>query len=205
MGKKVNLARIVSVNPSPQVELQRAISVYQIPELSILVKEGRQKNQLTQTELAQRTGVTTAEVSRIESGAIRKPSKKVLKALSPYIGISYSILLFYVGYNENMDELEYYDSRGSLIPYEDIISDIYSADADLLGLLKNVDTFTSLEDMKLLKILLLLMKKTHEQSENDVTLTRTQQTFTATKNFLCVHLAGLLHILNHPCNNVIKN
>lgn len=196
MGRKVNLARIVSVNPSQQVEAKRTISVYQIPELSILVKEGRKKNQLTQTELAQQTGVTTAEVSRIESGAIRKPSKKVLKALSPYIGISYSILLFYVGYNENMDEAEYYDPRGNLIPFEDIINDIYSADADLLGLLKSIDTFTSFDDIKLLKTLLVLMKKTHEQSEDDAALTRVQEIFTATKAFLCVQLAGLLNIVN---------
>lgn len=197
MGKKVNPVK-VSIPCSPaQAENQREILVYKDPELSTLVKEGRKKYHLTQTELAQRTGITITEISRIESGNILKPSRKVLKALSPYTGISYSDLLFCAGYSGNVDEPEYYDLKGERIGCEDIIDDIYSADADLLSFLKGIDSYTTYEDTNLLKIILALMKKTHDQTEGGTELTNTKRIFSATKNFLSVHLKELLKDTNY--------
>ena len=188
----------VSIPCSPvQAESQREIPVYENPKLCVLVKEGRKKYHLTQTEMAQRIGITITEISRIESGNILKPSRKVLKALSPYTGVSYSDLLFYAGYSGNVDEPEYYDLKGERIRYEDIVDDIYSADADLLSSLKGIDSYTTYEDINLLKIILALMKKTHDQTEGSTELKNTKKIFLATKNFLSVHLKELLKDTNY--------
>ena len=196
MGTPINRVKHVSLHISPPPQCRRTIPVFQIPKLSILVKKGRKKYRLTQAELAHRTGLTTAEISRIESESIQKPSREVLKALSPYTGVPYSDLLFYTGYSGNTDEPEYYDLSGRPVSCDDIINDIYSADADLLGLLKDIDSFTSYEDRELLKIILLLMRKTHKESEKNIALSSSKNIFTATKAFLTVHLKELLNNIN---------
>lgn len=193
MGKKVNRVTDVSLHTLLPSEEHRTIPVYQIPELSRLVKDGRKKYHLTQTELAQRTGLTAAEISRIESGTILKPSPRILKALSPYTGISYPDLLFYTGYSGNTDEPEYYDLMGNPISSDAIMNDIYSADADLLSLLKGIDSFTSYEDRDLLKVLLLLMRATYGESEKKDALGNVKKVFIATKDFLSVQLKELLN------------
>lgn len=190
---KAKYIKSVSVLPSSEDIRQKDIPIYQIPQLGTLVKEGRARHHLTQLELADKTKLTPAEISRIESGTILKPKKNVLKVLSPYIGISYSTLLFYVGYSDNVDVPEYYNSHGMLIPYEDIIEDIYFADPDLLDLLTDMDSFTSFQDKTLLKMLLTLMKKTGKTSDDNKSSERIKKIFAATKDFLHMQFAELLN------------
>ena len=189
---KAKYIKSVPVLPANENVIQKELSVYQIPPLCTLVKEGRARHHLTQLELANKTKLTPAEISRIESGAILKPKKSVLKALSPYIGISYSTLLFYVGYSSVIDEPEYYNSHSILIPYEKIVEDIYYADSDLLDLLNDIDSFTSYEDKMLLKMLLILMKKTNNALDKNKLSEKTHRIFIATKNFLHIQLSELL-------------
>lgn len=191
---KAKYVKSIPVLPSAENVIQRELSVYQIPQLSALVKEGRSRHQLTQLELANKTNLTTAEISRIESGSILKPKKSVLKALSPYIGISYSTLLFYVGYSSVIDEPEYYNSHSILIPYEKIVEDIYYADPDLLDLLNDINSFTSYQDKALLKMFLILMKKTN--NAHNKSFERIKKIFTATKMFLHTQFSELLDNIN---------
>lgn len=179
------------------------IPIYQLPSLSILVKESRMRYRLTQTELSQRTSIPHTEISRIESGKIRKPSKDVLKALCPYTGVSYSKLLLIAGHSGSKDNTEYFSSNGIPILHENIIDEIYSADSDLLFLLQGINSYTSFDDLELLKDILMLMKYTHNmQTQNDA-IRKVQAIFSATKKFLIVHFKDLLSRVKLSSDNYI--
>lgn len=62
------------------------------------LKEKRKEKGLSQRKLAELSGVSNTEISRLESGDRQNPSPKTLKAISPYLGVSYSELLKEAGY-----------------------------------------------------------------------------------------------------------
>ena len=58
----------------------------------------------SQRDLAERCGVSAAEISRIESGKRQKPSPTLLKAMAQTLGIEYSDLMKLAGYIEEKHE-----------------------------------------------------------------------------------------------------
>ena len=58
------------------------------PEINIIraIVEARNRQNLTQKELAEKTGIAQTEISRIESGA-RNPSLKILQRLADGMGM----------------------------------------------------------------------------------------------------------------------
>ncbi|MEK4688131.1 helix-turn-helix transcriptional regulator [Bacillus sp. FSL M8-0256] len=56
-------------------------------ELSTYLKTKRRQNNMTQTELANRTGLTSAYISQIENGKRKKPSREVIKKLAKVLSI----------------------------------------------------------------------------------------------------------------------
>lgn len=58
------------------------------PEINIIraIVEARNRQNLTQKELAEKTGIAQTEISRIESGA-RNPSLKILQQLADGMGM----------------------------------------------------------------------------------------------------------------------
>uniref|UniRef100_UPI003D816C56 helix-turn-helix domain-containing protein n=1 Tax=Bacillus siamensis TaxID=659243 RepID=UPI003D816C56 len=56
-------------------------------ELSTYLKAKRRQNNMTQTELANRTGLTSAYISQIENGKRKKPSPAVIKKLAKILSI----------------------------------------------------------------------------------------------------------------------
>lgn len=121
-----------------------------LPSLGTLLKEGRARHKLKQTELAAKSHLTPAEVSRIESDTTKKPSIEILKALAPYVGLSFNQLLLLAGYSgdDNLDL--YYNYNGDIIDHLKIVDDIYFVDPELLELLENIKQL-SFEEIKLLK------------------------------------------------------
>lgn len=67
-------------------------------ELSTMVKEKREKQKLSQRELAKNMKVSNSLISRIENGIIKKPSYEILIKLSNELKIDFSILAKAVGY-----------------------------------------------------------------------------------------------------------
>lgn len=57
------------------------------------IKKLRNENYFTQRDLAEKSGVSNAEISRIETGERKKPSPLVLKAFAPYLGVTYEELM----------------------------------------------------------------------------------------------------------------
>ena len=73
--------------------------------LGEFLKDKRKQKRLSQRQLAEYSGVSNTEISRLEAGTRQKPSPKVLSAIAPHLGVSYGELLKMAGYiDENLDE-----------------------------------------------------------------------------------------------------
>ena len=55
-------------------------------------------------DLAEKSGISTAEISRLESGKRLRPSPGVLKALADALVVDYSVLMQLAGYIEELQE-----------------------------------------------------------------------------------------------------
>ena len=66
------------------------------------LKELRKSKGLTQKELAELSGFSNAEISKIESGDRKKPSPDLLKAIAPHLEVPYELLMSKAGYLEEV-------------------------------------------------------------------------------------------------------
>ncbi len=64
----------------------------------------RTDRRFTIRDLAEKSGVSTAEISRLESGKRLRPSPNVLKALADALVVDYSVLMQFAGYIEEFQE-----------------------------------------------------------------------------------------------------
>ena len=64
----------------------------------------RNEKGYSQRDLAEKCGVSGAEISRIESGKRQKPSPTMLKAMAQALGVEYSDLMKLAGYVEETHE-----------------------------------------------------------------------------------------------------
>ena len=69
-------------------------------ELGKYISEAREKVGISQRELARRSNMDCAEVSRIESGKRKKPNILYLKGISETLGLSLVKLMKLAGYND---------------------------------------------------------------------------------------------------------
>jgi transcriptional regulator with XRE-family HTH domain len=85
------------------------------------IKKLRKDCKLSQRDLAEKSGISNAEISRIESGERKNPAPAILKAIAPHIGVTYEELLQMAGYIEEIvphqgyTEKIYRDQDGSII------------------------------------------------------------------------------------------
>lgn len=62
------------------------------------IKNLRTKQSISQRELSKISGISNAEISRIETGERQKPSPDVLRKLAPYLEVPYESLMDKAGY-----------------------------------------------------------------------------------------------------------
>lgn len=65
------------------------------------LKQLRKEKPISQRELADKAGISNAEISRIETGDRLKPSPNVLRAIAPILGVPYEELMVKAGYLNN--------------------------------------------------------------------------------------------------------
>lgn len=65
------------------------------------LKQIRLEKSISQRELAEKSGISNAEISRLESGERQKPSPDALKAIAPILGVTYEDLMDKAGYLSN--------------------------------------------------------------------------------------------------------
>ena len=178
------------IEENQHVDSCDGIPVMELPVLGDIIKEGRQRRKLTQTEFARKTDTTNADVSRAENYVTKKPSKDFLRKISPYVGYSYSQLLPIAGYSTTDREMIYYNTQMEKIDYLDVVEDIYRADADLLGEFDDLYEFATCEDTELLRLLLKSMRRisTCEKEFSD----RQKEAFLDLKAFLLSYLPTML-------------
>lgn len=104
------------------------------------IKKLRNENSLSQRDLAEKSGVSNAEISRIETGERKKPSPSVLKAFAPYLGVTYEELMQQAGYIEEVidhkgyTENLYKDDQGKLVDIVRFAKDMYEKDSNWANL-----------------------------------------------------------------------
>ena len=59
-----------------------------------LIKEGREKQNLSMRQLAELAKVSHSDISRIESGEREVPNPKILRKISKYIDVNYNDLMY---------------------------------------------------------------------------------------------------------------
>jgi len=94
---------------------------------------------LTQRDLSEKSGVSHAEISRLESGKRKNPTPKVIKAIAPFLGISYEDLMVQAGYFEHV--IDYGEFEGDNRVLFDIIrraKHIFEKDEELLGIIERI-------------------------------------------------------------------
>jgi transcriptional regulator with XRE-family HTH domain len=112
----------------------------------------RNENGLSQRDLAEKSGVSNAEISRLETGDRKKPSPIVLKALYPYLGVSYEELMQKAGYSEEVvdhpgyTERYYRDENGVLIDVVKQINHMYDKNSNWASLAYRVTSSDLTDD-----------------------------------------------------------
>ncbi|MCB2291435.1 helix-turn-helix domain-containing protein [Clostridium sp. CS001] len=115
------------------------------------IKNLRNENNLSQRDLALKSGVSNAEISRIETGERQKPSPMALKAFAPHLGKTYEELLKQAGYIEEVIDHEgyleniYRDDKGHLVDIVRRAKDMYEKDSKWANLAYRV-TAANLSD-----------------------------------------------------------
>ena len=103
------------------------------------IKAMRKVRGLSQKELSLKTGITTAEICRIEKNPVLRPSRKSLKALSPFLGKSYTSLLIQAGYSGTIPiEEEFFLPNGNAISPRQIGEALYTIDTELISFLQDL-------------------------------------------------------------------
>lgn len=114
--------------------------------LGEFIKNLRKQNKLSQRELAEKSGVSNAEISRIETGDRKSPSPAILKAFAPYLKVSYEELMKQAGYIEEIIDHQgytenlYRDKEGNLIDILRHTKDMYEKDSAWANLAYRVST-----------------------------------------------------------------
>lgn len=118
----------------------------------------RKEKGLSQRRLAELAKVSNTEISRLESGERQKPSPLILKAIAPYLGVSFSELMKEAGYIEEVVEHKgytesiFYDEKGRIIDIEQLAKEMYQKDSEWANLAYRVSTAELDEDeMSLIK------------------------------------------------------
>lgn len=132
------------------------------------LKDKRKEKGLSQRQLSELSGVSNTEISRLESGNRQNPSPKILKAISPYLGVSYGDLLKEAGYiDKTIDEesLNINIQKSTDINLNPIYNDLKDAhNTDFIRLMIRASKELPNEDIQVIKDLtnLLLSKQPKE-------------------------------------------
>lgn len=131
-----------------------------------VIKEARKAKKLTQKDLGKLAGVNPVSLSRIETGLVY-PVKSTLQKISPHIGVPYPELLIKAGYSNARGEGALYGKDGAMLDLLGIVTSIYRADSDLLGCFRDFEKYATEENVEVIKILLMAMRKEVDATESN--------------------------------------
>ena len=129
----------------------------------------RNERGYSQRDLAEKSGVSPAEISRVESGKRLKPSPSVLRAIADTLVISYPYLMQLAGYMDVPEEAEtpetedvFRDERtGRIVDVSSGAREMLRSDAAWANVAYRVSRELSEEDRQMLTVLAMQYLKKH--------------------------------------------
>ena len=129
----------------------------------------RNERGYSQRDLAEKSGVSPAEISRVESGKRLKPSPSVLRAIADTLVISYPYLMQLAGYMDEPEEAEapetedvFRDERtGRIVDVSSGAREMLRSDAAWANVAYRVSRELSEEDRQMLTVLATEYLKKH--------------------------------------------
>jgi transcriptional regulator with XRE-family HTH domain len=129
----------------------------------------RKERGFSQRDLAEKSGVSPAEISRVESGFRQKPSPAVLRAIAETLVISYPYLMQLAGYMDEPEEAEtpetedvFRDERtGRIVDVSSGAREMLRSDAAWANVAYRVSRELSEEDRQMLTVLAMQYLKKH--------------------------------------------
>jgi transcriptional regulator with XRE-family HTH domain len=125
------------------------------------IKGLRKSINLSQRALAEKAGVSSAEISRLESGERKNPSPSTVKAIAGALGVSYEDLMARAGYMEkvisrgNFEDVIWEDETGTPVDtFRRQIENITRRDKELISILERAVRSSSEEELETIKKLL---------------------------------------------------
>ena len=105
---------------------------YDAQALGNTIRVLRENLQLTQTELGTLSSFSTAEISKLETGARKKIPIESLIRIAPHLNVSLDYLLVQCILDYKSDHEQFYDYNGNEIDLYQIARNIYTVDSSLL-------------------------------------------------------------------------
>lgn len=135
-----------------------------------ILKEKRKEKKWSQEELAKKAGISTMQVSRLES-AKNLPTIPTLIRLSPYLGYSLDELLLSASYAGAVPTLEptYVDFNGKQIDPGELGKEMYRKDGELFLKIYEFYQSFSLENCEFLKAVLDQLNAETTQTTKSIT------------------------------------
>jgi len=125
------------------------------------IKDLRTKKNLSQRDMAEMSGVSNAEISRLETGDRKKPSPLVIKAIAPCLGVSNEDLMEKAGYIEKIiprggfEDILWEDKDGTPVDtFRRQAKNISRRDNELISILDRAVNKSSDQDIDTIKKLL---------------------------------------------------
>ena len=124
---------------------------YDAQALGNTIRVLRENLQLTQTELGTLSSFSTAEISKLETGARKKIPIESLIRIAPHLNVSLDYLLVQCILDYKSDHEQFYDYNGNEIDLYQIARNIYTVDSSLLLILSSPDFLADRETIEWLK------------------------------------------------------
>ena len=126
---------------------------------------------MSQRELAEKSGLSNTEISRLENGKRVKPSPATLRGISEALGVEYSDLMKAAGYIEEVHtedsfyELVFRDEHGDIVDIKRGVKEMFRRDEDWANMAYRVSRELSDSDRALLKDLTMSFTKNKKEKK----------------------------------------
>lgn len=126
-------------------------------EIGTYISELRTEKKWSQRELADKSGISNTEISRLESGKRAKPNPATLRSLADALQAEYRELMKLAGYMEEVHdkdkffELVFKDSDGNVVDVSRGVKEMFRRDEDWANVAYRVSRELTDEDREVLK------------------------------------------------------
>lgn len=172
-------------------DLKADVSEYDAKALGNAIRLLRENLKLKQEDLGELTGISTSEISKVETGNRVKVPLETLIKICPYLNVSLEYLLAACIPIQYTDKEHFFDYHGEEIDLYAIAKNIYSTDSELLLLFNSSSFLSNPRLIQLLKLWIHLHTTVTER--NNETLSKMYYEF---KNYCISFLETLSDIID---------